>query len=265
VAADGGWDKAVALGLRPGLLVGDADSLPEARLPQNWRAGGPIERSPRPRTSRTRSWRSWPLSGGGHPRDDPGALAAGVSTRSREHRLRRSRNLELRRWSCWTSAGAPPAAPRGRSHGSARSPRYEASGLAAPARRARQGVTTSGLLYRSQRDPACGTGPRPPTSEARRGSVSLRHGHLLIVETRTNADTGATGNRRSDLNAFQPRGIPPSSSVADGRHRLSWPCWRRLELSLGVGITSGPGAASSAPDESLLTGRLAASSRPSAR
>ena len=45
VAADGGWDKAVSLGLRPDLLVGDADSLPEARYLALAANGVPIERS----------------------------------------------------------------------------------------------------------------------------------------------------------------------------------------------------------------------------
>ena len=46
VAADGGWDKAVALGLRPALLVGDADSLSDARFAELAAQGVPIERSP---------------------------------------------------------------------------------------------------------------------------------------------------------------------------------------------------------------------------
>jgi len=46
VAADGGWDKAEALGLRPDLLVGDADSLPEARYVELAADGVAIERSP---------------------------------------------------------------------------------------------------------------------------------------------------------------------------------------------------------------------------
>jgi uncharacterized membrane-anchored protein len=61
VAADGGWDKATTLGFAPGLLVGDADSLPAARFAS--RSSAP----PPPRTSRTRSWHSWPLSGGERP------------------------------------------------------------------------------------------------------------------------------------------------------------------------------------------------------
>jgi len=67
IVAPTALDKAAALGLRPALLVGDADSLPEDRFAALAAQGVPIERSPAPRTSRTRSWRSWPLSGGARP------------------------------------------------------------------------------------------------------------------------------------------------------------------------------------------------------
>jgi thiamine pyrophosphokinase len=46
VAADGGWEKATAIGLLPDLLVGDADSLPEEKFAELAAAGVPIERSP---------------------------------------------------------------------------------------------------------------------------------------------------------------------------------------------------------------------------
>lgn len=46
IAADGGWEKATAIGLLPDLLVGDADSLSEERFAELAAAGVPIERSP---------------------------------------------------------------------------------------------------------------------------------------------------------------------------------------------------------------------------
>jgi thiamine pyrophosphokinase len=46
IAADGGWEKAAAIGLLPDLLVGDADSLSEERFAELAAVGVPIERSP---------------------------------------------------------------------------------------------------------------------------------------------------------------------------------------------------------------------------
>jgi thiamine pyrophosphokinase len=45
VAADGGWDKAVSLGITPDLLVGDGDSLAERRFTELAAAGVPVERA----------------------------------------------------------------------------------------------------------------------------------------------------------------------------------------------------------------------------
>ncbi len=45
VAADGGWDRAAALGLKPGLLVGDADSLDAGRFAALGAQGVEVERS----------------------------------------------------------------------------------------------------------------------------------------------------------------------------------------------------------------------------
>ncbi|HEX7492407.1 MAG TPA: thiamine diphosphokinase [Candidatus Limnocylindrales bacterium] len=45
VAADGGWEKATTIGIRPDLLVGDGDSLPEGRFAELAAEGVAIERA----------------------------------------------------------------------------------------------------------------------------------------------------------------------------------------------------------------------------
>jgi thiamine pyrophosphokinase len=45
IAADGGWEKAAAIGVRPDLLVGDGDSLPEGRFVELTAEGVAIERA----------------------------------------------------------------------------------------------------------------------------------------------------------------------------------------------------------------------------
>ena len=167
VAADGGWDKAVALGLRPALLVGDADSLPEDRFAEVAAQGVPIERSP---TAKDESDAELALLGrspaGGDPRDDPGGAGRqALRPRSRERRpagVAGTRGRAGGAAGC-DDAGAPPArSGGGRSRGSARPPRGRGrSGLAAAARRARRRrhhIRAS--LPAPQRDPACGPGPR---------------------------------------------------------------------------------------------------------
>jgi thiamine pyrophosphokinase len=193
VAADGGWDKAVSLGLRPDLLVGDADSLPEARFAQLAAEGVPIERSP---TAKDESDTELALlaalrRGAAHVTvlgalggvrfdhalanvgllDIPHPDAAAVELLDGSTRIRLIRAPAA-------DGGAVSCALDGR-----KGDLVSLLPLSVPAR----GVTTDGLLY-PLRDETLPAGPARGLSNVRiatNASVKFRHGHLLIVETRT--------------------------------------------------------------------------------
>jgi thiamine pyrophosphokinase len=192
VAADGGWGKAVALGLRPGLLVGDADSLSGARFDALAAEGVPVERSARAKDEsdaelalmaalRRRASHVTILGALGGQRFDHalanvGLLALPEPAVAEVELLDGTTRVRLLR---------APAADGGPA-------RLDLSGtpgdlvsllpLGAPA----EGITTAGLLYPLSDEPLR-PGPARGLSNVRANpaaSVSLRRGSLLIVETR---------------------------------------------------------------------------------
>ncbi len=196
VAADGGWDKAVALGLRPALLVGDADSLPETRYREVAAQGIPIERSP---TAKDESDTELALTAslrrgathvtilgalGGlrfdHALANVGLLALPDPGTAEVELLDATTRVRLLR---------APA-------GDGAAVRLDLAGTAGdlvsllPLGEPTEGVSTSGLLYpllneNLQAGPARGLSNVRIRAEA---SVALRHGQLLIVETRTDSE-----------------------------------------------------------------------------
>jgi thiamine pyrophosphokinase len=206
VAADGGWDKAVALGLRPALLVGDGDSLPEDRFADVAAQGVPIERSPAAkdesdaelallaalRRGATRVTILGALGGKrfDHALANVGLLALPEPGVAQVELLDATTRVRLLR--APTGGGATARLDLPGDEG-------DLVSLLPLGERA-EGVTTSGLLYPLLNE-TLRAGPARGLSNVRiagEASVSLRHGHLLIVETRRNADTEqpGTGDRK---------------------------------------------------------------------
>jgi len=206
VAADGGWDKAAALGLRPALLVGDADSLPEDRFAALAAQGVPIERSPAAkdesdaelallaalRRGATHVTILGALGGGrfDHALANVGLLALPEPGTAHVELLDETTRVRLLR------------APAGGSATAQLELRGTAGDLVSllPLGERAEGVTTAGLLYPLLNE-TLRPGPARGLSNVRlveRASVSLRRGQLLVVETRTNVLTEQPGT--GDLN-----------------------------------------------------------------
>jgi thiamine pyrophosphokinase len=201
VAADGGWDKATTLGLAPGLLVGDADSLPEARFAEVAAQGVPIELSPAAKdesdaelalvAALRRGATHVTILGalGGkrfdHALANVGLLALAEPGAVEVELLDATTRVRLLRAPAVDGAAA----------------RCELPGVAGdlvsllPLGASAVGVTTAGLLYPLLNEtlrpgPARGLSNVRLTTEA---SVSLRRGYLLIVETRVDTETEQPG------------------------------------------------------------------------
>jgi thiamine pyrophosphokinase len=192
VAADGGWDKAVRLGLRPGLLVGDADSLPGARFNALAAKGVPVERSARAKdesdaelallAALRRGAGQVTILGalGGrrfdHALANVGLLALPDPATAEVELLDATTRVRLLR------APAADGGPVGLELSGAPGDLVSLLPLGEPA----EGVTTAGLRYPLQ-DEALRFGPARGLSNVRLAAaakVTVRRGSLLIVETR---------------------------------------------------------------------------------
>jgi thiamine pyrophosphokinase len=201
VAADGGGGKATTLGLAPGLLVGDADSLPAARFAAVAAQGVPIERSPAAKdesdaelallAALRRGATHVTILGalGGkrfdHALANVGLLALAEPGAVEVELLDATTRVRLLRAPAVDGAAA----------------RCELPGVAddlvslLPLGESAVGVTTAGLLYPLLNEtlrpgPARGLSNVRLTTEA---SVSLRRGYLLIVETRVDTESEQPG------------------------------------------------------------------------
>jgi thiamine pyrophosphokinase len=192
VAADGGWEKARSLGLRPDLLVGDADSLPETRFAELAAEGVPIERSPAAKDEsdtelallaaiRRGATHVTVLGALGGMRFDHALANVGLlelppSDGASVELLDGSTRVRLIR------APAPDGGAVSCALDGGVGDLVSLLPLSVPA----LGVSTAGLLY-PLRDEALPAGPARGLSNVRvsaGASVKLRQGHLLVVETR---------------------------------------------------------------------------------
>ena len=208
IAADGGWDKAVSIGLRPDLLVGDGDSLPEARFAELAAAGVPIERAA---TDKDESDAELALLAalrrgashvtvlgalGGqrldHALANVGLLALPDAAAAEVYLLDATTRVRLMRADAAGEAGAADAAGEAGAKGAEPTtcPLPGAVGdlvSLLPLGAAAVGVTTRGLKY-PLNDETLPPGPARGLSNVRitaEAGVTLRRGSLLIIETRT--------------------------------------------------------------------------------
>ncbi len=205
VAADGGWDRAAALGLRPDLLVGDADSLGPERFDLLEAQGVPVERAFAAKdesdaelallAALRRGARRVTIVGalGGarfdHALANVGLLALPEPGTADVQLLDATTRVRLLR-SPVPGSGDSPA-------------RLDLAGEPGdlvsllPMGATAEGVTTEGLLYPLHREPLP-PGPARGLSNVRQSttaSVSLERGSLLVVETRgPDRPAGAMGD-----------------------------------------------------------------------
>ena len=193
VAADGGWDKAASLELVADLLVGDADSLPEARFAALAAEGVPIERSS---TDKDESDAELALLAALRRGATNVTVLGALGGKRFDHALANvgllslpdpeDAEVELLDGSARIRLLRAPGADRGAvslSLGGEVGDLVSLLPLGAPA----IGVTTDGLLY-PLHDETLPAGPARGLSNVRiaaDASVRLRHGRLLAIETRT--------------------------------------------------------------------------------
>jgi thiamine pyrophosphokinase len=196
VAADGGWDKAAALGLRPSLLVGDADSLAEARFAEAAAQGVEVERSPvaKDESDAELALRAALQRGAGrvtilgalggerfdHALANVCLLALPDPEATQVELLDSRTRVRLLRGPAQGGRPAPMELP------GAVGDLVSLLPIGGPA----EGVTTEGLLY-PLADEILPAGPARGLSNVRTSpvaNVSLRHGTLVVVETRQGGD-----------------------------------------------------------------------------
>jgi len=196
VAADGGWDKAAALGLRPSLLVGDADSLAEARFAEAAAQGVEVERSPvaKDESDAELALRAALQRGAGrvtilgalggerfdHALANVCLLALPDPEATQVELLDSRTRVRLLRGPAQGDKPAPMELP------GAVGDLVSLLPIGGPA----EGVTTEGLLY-PLADEILPAGPARGLSNVRTSpvaNVSLRHGTLVVAETRQGGD-----------------------------------------------------------------------------
>jgi thiamine pyrophosphokinase len=192
VAADGGWEKAASLGLRPDLLVGDADSLPEAVFATLAAQGVAVERSPTDKDEsdaelallaalRRGAAHITVLGALGGKRFDHSLANVGLLSLPPAGRV----EVELLDGRTRVRLLRAPDRDGGASRCDLSGPTGDLVSLL-PVGLPALGVTTRGLLYPLQ-DETLPPGPARGLSNVRvetDASVTLRDGQLVVIETR---------------------------------------------------------------------------------
>jgi thiamine pyrophosphokinase len=191
VGADGGASTAVALGLRPGLVVGDADSLPPDDLARLREAGVAVELSP---VEKDETDTELAIAAAVRRGATVISILGALGGRRVDHALA---NVALLAHPAWSGIDVSIVDPSARIRiVAAPAPDGSPARLAlegrvgdivslVPLGQDAEGVTTAGLRY-PLADETLAFGPARGVSNVRtaaRASVTLRRGRLLVVES----------------------------------------------------------------------------------